>query len=154
KVVASKLISRWFLSYVEEPEDVERLREIVGPADEIMLKIESKRGLSFVADAFRKEEGVRLVAACGDLFVEVGRPHPILRALKLIRARDPEALAGSRMLLSVVQEPVPSLADLAQLAWIYDLGYRTFMLCDELCLKEDLLATAVNAFDAFRGDYP
>ena len=28
------------------------------------------------------------------------------------------------------------------------------MLCDELCLRGDLLGTAVNVFDAFRDTYP
>lgn len=142
-------ISRWFLSYVEEQRDVDIFREVVGPDAELMLKIESKRGLEFVARGWRKSEGVRLVAACGDLYVEVDKPHDILGAVESIVKADPEAVAGSRLLLSVVHEPVPSFADFAQLAWLHRVGYQNFMLCDELCLKGDLLATAVNAFEAF-----
>ena len=40
-----------------------------------------------------------------------------------------------------------------ELAWLYDIGYRSMMLCDELCLKDELLELAVSAFDAFRTDY-
>ncbi len=144
---------RYFLSYVEEPADLDQFLELVGKDAEVMLKIESKRGLDYVANAFRKRDNVSLVAACGDLYVELERPHEILQAVELILEKDPQAVVGSRMLLSVIHDPVPSYADFAQLAWLERIGYRRFMLCDELCLKGELLATAVNAFEAFRSSY-
>jgi hypothetical protein len=85
--------------------------------------------------------------------VELEHPHEILGAMKVLIEKDPEACVGSRMLLSVVNDPVPSCADWHELAWLYDIGYRRMMLCDELCLKDDLLSTAVNAFQAFRLSY-
>ncbi|MBI2483213.1 hypothetical protein HYV74_03500 [Candidatus Uhrbacteria bacterium] len=178
--------TRYFLSYVESARDVDEFRELVGRDAEVWLKIENPKGLQYVATEFRKEPNLVLVAACGDLYVEMERPHAILGALRMIVEHDPEACVGSRMLLSVVQEPlppmlrsalqyiaerrpetsdlhrmlmavlhrpVPSLADFAQLAWLYDIGYRRMMLCDELCLKGELLTTAVHAFDAFRTSY-
>src|SRR6185295_6055620 len=54
-VMSSKLFTRWFLSDVEEPADVAQLRELVGPTEEIFLKIESQKGLSFVESHFEKE---------------------------------------------------------------------------------------------------
>jgi pyruvate kinase len=120
----------------------------------LVAKIEDKKGLEFVAREFRKCDELTLVAARGDLFVEVDRPHHILAAQRLILAHDPEAMVGSRILLSLVKSQVPSAADLSELAWLWDIGYRKFMLCDELCLKEELLATAVNVFEAFFRDYP
>jgi pyruvate kinase len=141
-IVLEAGITRWVLSYVEEQSDIDK------------LKIESQRGLDFVANHYKKDEHTRLVAACGDLYVEVDQPHDILAALRTIIKADPDAIAASRMLLSLVREPVPSFADLTQLAWIYDQGYRTFMLCDELCLKDELLAPATNVFEAFRDTYP
>jgi hypothetical protein len=144
---------KWFLSYVEEARDIDRFLELVGRDAEVMLKIESPRGLAFVADDFVKRENLTLVAARGDLYVELERPHEILKATKLIVERDPEACVGSRILLSTIQSGVPECADFSELAWLYDIGYRTMMLCDEICLKEKLLARAVNAFDAFRQEY-
>lgn len=144
---------RWFLSYVEAASDVEALRELVGRDAEIMLKIESPAGLDYAATAFVKEDGLRLVAARGDLYVELDRPHQILKATKMLIERDPEAVVGSRILLSTVKEGVPECADFSELAWLHDIGYRTMMLCDELCLKGELLRRAVNAFEAFREDY-
>ena len=93
------------------------------------------------------------MAARGDLFVEVFQPHLILEAMKLIVRKDPEAYVGSRVLLSLVNSPVPECCDLTDLAWLYDTGYRKIMLCDELCLKESLLARAVNVLEAFRQSY-
>ncbi len=144
---------KFFLSYVQAQRDIDEFMELVGSDVEIMLKIENKQGLAFVANGFKKKENHRLVAARGDMYVEIDRPHQIMAALKLIIAKDPQANVGSRMLLSIVHEPVPSCADFLELAWLYDIGYRSMMLCDELCLKEDLLATAVNAWHSFKEEY-
>lgn len=147
-------VRRFFLSYTQCQSDIDEFRDLVGCDSEVMLKIEDKKGLEFVAREFRKCDELTLVAARGDLFVEVDRPHHILAAQRLILAHDPEAMVGSRILLSLVKSQVPSAADLSELAWLWDIGYRKFMLCDELCLKEELLATAVNVFEAFFRDYP
>ncbi|MEK7628568.1 MAG: pyruvate kinase [Patescibacteria group bacterium] len=145
--------SRYFLSYVQSARDVDEFRELVGRDAEIFLKIENQKGLDYVAREFEKCDNLKLVAAQGDLYVELERPHQILSALKLIIDKDPQACVGSRMMLSIMQEPVPSCADFEQVAWLYDRGYRNMMLCDEICLKEDLLSASVNALDAFRQDY-
>ena len=177
--------TKYFLSYVETERDVDEFLSLVGRDVEVELKIENKKGLQFVADTFKKRDNLSLVAARGDLYVEVDRPHHILDALKLIIAKDPHALVGSRLMLSVVgapapeirqalamiteenidaetarkilmsviAQPVPSCADFCEAAWLYDIGYRRMMLCDELCLKEELLVPAVNAFHSFRNSY-
>lgn len=193
---------QFYLSYVETSRGMQQFLELV-PGSRVVLKIETRAGLEFVAREFRKTDQCSLMAACGDLYAEIEKPHFMAEALKLIIEKDPEACAGSRIMLSVGQplasdvkkafeylteavkylrecgadvlpdkqkidtlasradeimatlrEPqIPSCADFLQLAWLYDAGYRRMMLCDELCLKEDLLATAVNAFDAFRSVY-
>ncbi|MEK7560286.1 MAG: pyruvate kinase [Patescibacteria group bacterium] len=179
--------ARYFLSYVECQNDIDEFQELIGKNVIIMLKIENQRGLDFVANYFKKTENLILVAARGDLYIELSWPHHILKALKFIIEKDSEACVGSRILLSVVNDlknhnaqeaikllrsislngqdtekliekallsvinrDIPSCADFCELAWLYDIGYRNMMLCDELCLKEDLLDTAVSAFDAFR----
>lgn len=201
KVRASGL-KRYFLSYVEEQRDIDQFLELVGHDCEVWLKIESMRGLRFVAKRFRKADNLVLVAARGDLYVEIDKPHMIAQALELIVEKDPQACAASRILLSVVDKapkviwqyedlegnvfylpepkdvispytgecmamsqpkklymldtkqtacnPVPSCADFIELDWLYNVGYRRMMLCDEMCLREDLLGAAVGAFDAFR----
>lgn len=177
----------YFLSYVESGRDIDEFRELVGRDTLIMLKIENQRGVEFVAKEFKKADNLVLVAARGDLYIELRWPHQILDALKLIINKDSKACVGSRIFLSVVNESrnqkiqsalkllrsvdlngsdpdrsiegtllslinqdIPSCADFCELAWLYDIGYRNMMLCDELCLREDLLDNAIGAFEAFR----
>lgn len=151
--VAKFGFKRYFLSYVEDQSDIDSFQELVGDDCQIYLKIESKKGLRYVSNQFKKKDNLVLVAARGDLYVELDRPHEIMDALRLIIEKDPEAQVGSRLLLSIIYEPVPSAADLLELAWLYDIGYRKAMLCDEICLKEELLSCAVDVFDNFRNAY-
>jgi pyruvate kinase len=143
----------YYLSYVECQRDIDELQEIVGKDKEIKLKIENKKGLSFVANEFIKKDNLSLVAARGDLYVELDKPHEIMSALRLIIEHDSEAQVGSRIMLSVAQEPVPSCADFIELAWLYDIGYRDMLLCDEICLKEDFFSVTMGAFEAFKSSY-
>ncbi len=143
---------KFFLSYTQSKKDVDTFRELIGDS-ELVLKIEDLKGLNYVANEFVKKDNLYLMAARGDLYVEVERPHDILSALKLIISKDPKAAVGSRILLSAIHDPVPTCSDMSELAWLYDIGYKKMMLCDELCLKEDLLGRAVNIFESFRQTY-
>jgi len=155
KIEASKRagITKFFLSYVQNQRDVDEFRSLVGKDADVILKIEDRRGLQYASDEYKKTPRTSLMAARGDLYVEIDKPHRIPEALRLIIGKDPEASVGSRILLSVVHSPVPSCADFLEMAWLYDIGYRKYLLCDELCLKEPLLSSAVDAFDQFRLDY-
>jgi hypothetical protein len=143
---------RFFLSYVEGQRDINEFREFVGDS-EIVAKIESKKGLSYVQNEFKKKDNLSLMAARGDLYVEIDKPHEMYDALKLIINKDPEGYVGSRILLSMIHNPVPECADMLDLAWLYDQGYRKMMLCDELCLKGESLDRAINVLGAFRDNY-
>ena len=143
----------WFLSYVQSQKDVDEFRKLVGDNATVNLKIEDKKGLEYVRTQFVKTSHTNLVMARGDMYVELERPHEILNATRLLLEKDPDCICGSRLLLSTIQDEVPSCADWCELAWMADLGYRNMMLCDELCLKEEFLARAVNAFQAFRDHY-
>jgi pyruvate kinase len=146
-------INKFFLSYVRDQRYVDEFMSIAGRDVEVVLKVEDLRGLRFVSEEFSKTDNISLMAARGDLYVELKRPHHIMSAMKLIIEKDARALVGSRIMLSVVREPTPECADFLELAWMYDLGYRRMMLCDEICLKEGWLSTAVDAFDCFRSSY-
>lgn len=145
---------RWFISYVEDWEEVNQLRDIVGPGHEFILKIESIPGLKFTR-TYKPTEDTVLCAACGDLYVELSRPSDILRALRLIIKADPEALAGSRILLSVHEtaNKQPSFADFTQLDWLKEAGYKRVMLCDSLCLNREELLIARNVFNEYKQKY-
>jgi pyruvate kinase len=146
--------NRYYLSYVYSQKHVDEFREFIGPDAELYLKIENKLGLNYIADEFKPSSNTHLTAALGDLFVEVDRPHQILQAVKLVIEKDPAAVVGSRMLLSMCNDKAePSCADLTQLAWFYDIGFRNFLLCDELCLKESWLGSAIRVFESVRDTY-
>lgn len=173
-------ITKFFLSYVEEQRDIDEFLELVGKDAEVWLKIETEKGLRFVAKDWKKRSNLTLVAARGDLYVEIEQPHLITEALKLIITKDSGACVGSRILLSLTDtpvpadlllnalslvetdtaacikrlqmifatmsagSPVPSCSDIMDIAWLYENGYRRFLLCDNLYLKKEWLGTALN----------
>jgi pyruvate kinase len=137
------------LSYVEQPSDVEELKGLL-PDAEVVLKIESEAGL-----AFAREHGARmgrLCAARGDLYVEVGRPHRIVGALRAVVAADPEAVVASRLFDSLADDPVPRAAEIGDAAFLMELGYRTFLIGDAVCLRRESVLAALNLLEAVAGE--
>jgi pyruvate kinase len=147
-------LRRVMLSYVESPEDMTEVRELL-PEAEILLKIETRRGLAF-ARTHGSRLG-RLVAARGDLFVEVVEPHRLVGAVREILAADPEAIAASRLFPSLARHPVPEAPEIGDAAFLLSLGYRTFLLGDEVCLRRDSVLAALNLLGSIAtemGDRP
>jgi len=137
------------LSYAERPEDAGEVRALL-PEAELMLKIESRRGLAFA----RTHGGSlgRLVAARGDLYVEIGRPHRIVEALRAVIAADPQAVVASRLFPGLARHPVPECAEISDAAFLIALGYRTFLLGDEVCLRRDSVMAALDLLQAVAGE--
>lgn len=143
-------LNRVMLSYTEQPDDVQEVKALL-PEAEVMLKIETQRGL-----AFARRHGStygHLVAARGDLYVEVLRPHRITTALREVIAVDPQAVVASRIFDSLAYHPVPASADIGDVAFLLSLGYRTFMLGDALCLRRDSVLEALNLLEALAGEF-
>jgi pyruvate kinase len=92
------------------------------------------------------------VAARGDLFVEVVEPHKIVGALRAVIAADPGAIAASRIFPSLARDPVPEAAEIGDLAFLLAVGYRTFLLGDEVCLRRDSALAALNLLQALAGE--
>jgi pyruvate kinase len=129
------------LSYVESPSDIAELKSHL-PNAEVGLKIETQKGLDFI-----REYGVpygRLIAARGDLFVEVPKPHKVLHALNQIIRTDPQAIVASRILDSIAYHPVPVSAEISDVAYLLSLGYKTFMLGDAVCFEREILIETLN----------
>jgi pyruvate kinase len=133
------------LSYVESPEDVDEVKRLLPGAD-VVLKIETQRGLEF-ARQHGAQHG-RLIAARGDLYVEILHPHKIIDAVKTIIQADRNAIAASRIFDSLAWQPVPVSADIGDVAFLLEIGYRTFMLGDLVCLKRDSVLEALNLLGA------
>ncbi len=139
--MAEKGLGRVMLSYVEQPSDVEEVQHLL-PGAEVMLKIETARGLAY-AHQYGASQG-QLMAARGDLYIEVLHPHRILGALRDVISADPQAVVASRILESLACHPVPESADLGDVAYLLSLGYRTFMLGDAVCLRRDSVLSALD----------
>lgn len=139
----------WYLSYVENRYDIDEFRELIGTHADLILKIENRKGLAFVErqtdwkSSFRR---TRLACARGDLYVELNQPHEILAAQQTIIRTDPNAVVGSRMLLSLFNNNVPSCSDVNEMGLLSWMGYRNFLLCDDLCTSGPALHRAVDTF--------
>lgn len=140
----------YMLSFVEGPEDVEAVRAL-DPEARVVAKLESQRGLAFAREHGRCG-GVRLMAARGDLFLELARPHHVLRALRDVLAADPDAIVASRVCDSLAWSLEPSCQDITDAAYLLSLGYRTLLLGDEVCLRRESVLSALNLLEAIVGE--
>lgn len=143
-------LHNYMLSYVEQKEDIEDLLKM-DPEARIIAKIESKKGLEFIeSDFLEYESRVQLMAARGDLFLELERPTDILYALRKIIEIDPDAIAASRMLSSVEDDPEGMLrcSEICDIGYLLNLGYKNFMLGDELGFRKDILNGSLGVLAA------
>ncbi|MFX0099770.1 MAG: pyruvate kinase [Candidatus Hodarchaeota archaeon] len=138
-------IHTYCLSFVENKSDIEQVLEL-DPDARIIAKIETPRGLNFIkTDYASVKDRVRLMAARGDLYVEIDRPHKILSALKMIIELDDNAIAASRLLQSVLNpNQLPNCAELSDVALLLKLGYKAFLFGDYVCEDEDALKSAIG----------
>jgi pyruvate kinase len=143
-------LTRVMLSYVESVDDVEEIKNIL-PDAEVILKIETQSGLEFARQIGSKHG--RLMAARGDLYVEVLQPHRIIDAVKTIIQADRHAIAASRIFDSLAWQPVPVSADIGDAAFLLEIGYRNFMLGDQVCLQRDSVLEALNLLQALGDTY-
>ena len=152
KAAKHRGLHRYLLSFVEQESDIAELLAL-DPQAEIILKIESPKGLDFVRDVYPKYAGkVRLMAARDDLYATIGDDKlAMLNAERLIIERDPTAIAASRILTSAEKSRNQeiSLSDLKDLEWLFDVGYKNFMLSDTLCLNQKAFNKAVEMFAAY-----
>ncbi|MBI4918688.1 hypothetical protein HY837_02070 [archaeon] len=147
---AKKLgMHNYMLSFVESYSDIEELKKLDDKAN-IVAKIESVKGIDFVKNDYKNE--FRLMAARGDLYIEVERPHKVLKALETIVGKDPKAIVASRILSSMATSAEPSCEDITDVAYLIKTGYRTVMLGDEVCLKRESVIGALNLLEAIVKD--
>ena len=140
------------LSFVEGKQDIAQARAIY-PDAIIAAKIESRRGLVYARESWDPKGAQRLMAARGDLYLEVKRPHEIVGALEDIVGKDPRAIVASRLFSSLAQGYMPEAADIGDADSLMRMGYTTFMLGDEVCLQRDSALSALNLLDAMTTEY-
>ncbi|HAU66694.1 TPA: hypothetical protein DCW61_05090 [Candidatus Uhrbacteria bacterium] len=146
-------IHTYMLSYVEQDEDIAALLAL-DPDARILAKIESQKGIIWTKESFPKKyathPNVSLMAARGDLYVEVGieRPDLIIGALKRIIKYDSRAVMASRILTSLRQGPRPTCSDITDIECMRLMGYKTFMVGDDICFDKGPLMLALDILRA------
>lgn len=119
-------------SFVQQPEDVLELRELVGDAAKIMVKLEKPSALERLEEIIELCDGV--MVARGDLGVELPPQQVPVAQKKIIRlCRDygKPVVVATHMLDSMVSAPVPTRAEASDVATaIYD-GADAVMLSAE-----------------------
>ncbi len=141
----------FMLSFAEREADVAEV-EALDPRARVTLKVESAAGLDLARRAGASLG--RLMAARGDLYVELARPHRLAAALREIVARDPEAIVASRLFPTLAFAAAPAAQDVTDAAYLLEIGYRTFMLGDEVCLRPESALAALNLLEAIAADAP
>ena len=143
----------YMLSYVENKQDIEDVLAL-DPHANIVAKIESHGGLNFIRKEYPSlKDRVNLMAARGDLFVEVGRPHKILETTRRIVEADKDAIAASRIFTSLRNSYSPACQDLSDIGFLKEIGYQHLMIGDDICFKEDSIMSALNLLHAIDASY-
>lgn len=143
-------VDTYMLSFVEQRKDVEKFKKIY-PQATVVAKIESQKGLRYVRNEWKGE--ARLMAARGDLYMEVGKPHDIIRASEDIVCKDAKAIAASRIFESLAHSLEPSCSDIGDADNLLRMGYRTLMFGDEVCMRRESIISALNLLSAIADRY-
>ena len=139
-VNAGKLlgINNFMLSFVEQEADIEWIREVIPDAN-LVLKIESEKGLELIADSATKLLGngmIHLMVARDDLMTNLVDPGAIWDVTQEMLSKDRRAIVASRILTSLIKSAKPSLGDMADLKFLKQSRCYRMMLCDDLCTSE------------------
>lgn len=137
----------YMASYVEEETDITDIIAL-DPDAVIVAKIESKKGFDFVKHIFPKYKGtVQLMAARGDMYMEVDQPDHAIDGCELLISHDDNAILASRIFESLVDvEKMPRSQDLFDVYAGMLMGYKRFMLGDDVCTKQDSVQAAIGLF--------
>ncbi|MBI1968438.1 hypothetical protein HYS49_00865 [Candidatus Woesearchaeota archaeon] len=143
-------LHRYMLSFVERPQDITELL-VLDPKAQAVLKIESMKGLEYVENQWNGEG--HLMAARGDLYLEVQKPHHLLAAVEGILTKDKDAIVASRICSSFASSLEPSCADIGDIDNLLRMGYLRFMLGDEVCMQRESVLSALNLLSAIALNY-
>lgn len=121
-------INNIMVSFVEKLDDIAEIR-VLHPNAEIVCKIESQKGVDLLPSLC----GYNLMAARDDLYIELGYSYKTLYVLQNIVNSDKNAICASRIFSTLEHNQYPLLCDYEDLEMMYSMGYRLFMLCDNIC---------------------
>lgn len=134
---ASKDYDYISLSFVQSPDDIRRLRQLLhekGSQARIIAKIETKAAIddSTLEEIVKVSDGI--MVARGDLAVEAGAEVvPIVqrKIIALCRRYGKLSIVATQMMASMVDNPEPTRAEVSDVANAVVQGVDTVMLSDE-----------------------
>lgn len=136
-------INNYMASFVESVDDLIEILSINKKAN-IICKIESKKGMNFIKNTPYQ---LSLMAARDDLYTETGKNIEMLKHLREIITKDPNAICASRLFSSLNTSNYVSLSDYEDLELMYSYGYKNYMLGDDI--RGPKLVKAINAWKEF-----
>lgn len=126
------------LSFVQKPEDIEKLRQILlshGSTARIIAKIETKKAIETDENLEKiVEASDGIMVARGDMAVEAGAEVvPIVqrKLIALCREHSKLCIVATQMMGSMVENPEPSRAEVSDVANAVIQGADAVMLSDE-----------------------
>ncbi|MEM6905656.1 MAG: pyruvate kinase, partial [Pseudomonadota bacterium] len=120
------------LSFVQRPEDVAEARELAGSAVKLMVKVEKPAAVARFDEILEVSDGV--MVARGDLGVEmpIHELPPIQkRMIRKCRAAAKPVVVATQMLESMITSPVPTRAEVSDVAAAIYEGTDAIMLSAE-----------------------
>lgn len=123
------------LSFVQTPDDIEKLRQTLKACKfdaQIMVKIETKKAVEYLDSIVLVSDAV--CVARGDLAVETSPesvPVAQRRIIDLCRRYGKISIVATQMLLSMVDHPDPTRAEVSDVATAAILGADAVWLSDE-----------------------
>lgn len=142
KLCKEKGINNIMASFVEEYNDLIQIKKYL-PSANIISKIESLKGIEFIL----KNRVSGLMAARDDLYLESGQGYKMLKYLRMIISKDKNAICASKIFTSLEKRNRVDFSDFADLELMYNLGYRKFMLCDNV--SNYAFEKAIDAWEEF-----
>jgi pyruvate kinase len=128
------------LSFVRKGKDIDELRGIISKSKNdiaIIAKIETKEALENLDEIIAKADGV--MVARGDLAIEIGPEHvPMVQKMiiKKCNARGIPVIVATQMLESMINSPIPTRAEVSDIANSILDGTDAIMLSEETTLGQ------------------
>ena len=137
-VARAKAVEVVALSFVQKPQDIEQVRELVGPNVMVIAKIERPQALERISEICAVSDGV--MAARGDLGVEL--PFEVVPAAqhKIARTALTQgviSICATEMLESMTTSTRPTRAEVADVTGAVRDGFDAVMLSGETAVGID-----------------
>lgn len=133
----------WIMaSFVESFDDLSQILQFL-PKAQIVSKIESVKGVEFIS----QYNVPNLMAARDDLYLQSGENYTMMNNLKTIISKDRGAICASKIFSSLEKKERVDFADFADLELMYSIGFRKFMLSDNICNHH--FEKAIKAWEDF-----